>query len=70
MNEGRVESQLKELLEALSGDQDVQDILGDEMFADARVESFEEAGVMTTNKGLVVRMGDGSEFQLTIVRSR
>ena len=40
---------------------------------DVAVESattFEEAGVLTTNKGLVLRMEDGSEYQLTIVRSR
>lgn len=36
----------------------------------ANVSTFEEAGVLTMNAGLVVRMDDGSEFQLTIVRSR
>jgi len=29
--------------------------------------SFDEAGVMTMNKGVVVTMADGSVFQLTIV---
>ena len=33
-------------------------------------ETFEEAGVLTMNKGLVLRMKDGSEYQVTIVRSR
>ncbi len=32
--------------------------------------SFEDRGVMTTNRGVVFRMKDGSEFQITIVRSR
>jgi hypothetical protein len=32
------------------------------------VESFHDAGLMTNNEGLVVRMEDGGEFQLTIVR--
>ena len=32
--------------------------------------SFEDAGVLTTNAGLVVRMDDGTEFQITVVRSR
>jgi len=32
--------------------------------------TFDDAGVMTYNKGLVVRMEDGSEFQLTVVRSK
>ncbi len=34
------------------------------------VETFKDAEIMTTNAGLVVRMDDGTEFQLTIVRSR
>lgn len=32
--------------------------------------TFADEGVMTLNKGLVVRLSDGSEFQLSIVRSR
>ena len=34
-----------------------------------RTSTFGEAGVLTNNKGLVVRIGD-AEFQVTIVRSR
>lgn len=34
------------------------------------VKTFEDAGVMTYNKGLVIRMDDGSEFQVTIVKSK
>lgn len=36
----------------------------------ARVETFAEAGVLTMNAGLVVTIDDGSQFQITIVRSR
>jgi len=32
--------------------------------------TFEALGLMTGNAGLVVRLDDGSEFQVTIVRSR
>ena len=32
--------------------------------------TYSEAGVLTYNKGLVITMPDGSEFQLTIVQSR
>lgn len=32
--------------------------------------SFEEAGLFTENAGLIVKLGDGSEFQITIVESR
>ena len=37
---------------------------------EARVSTFEQAGVMTYNKGLVISLPDGTEFQLTIVQSR
>lgn len=34
------------------------------------VDTFEDLGVMTSNRGLVIRTTDGHEYQLTIVRSR
>lgn len=34
------------------------------------VETFEERGVLTGDRGVVIRMGDGSEFHVTIVQSR
>ena len=36
----------------------------------ANVRTFEQAGVMTYNKGLVITLPDGSEYQITIVQSR
>lgn len=36
----------------------------------ANVRTFEEAGILTMNAGVVVRMEDDSEFQLTIVQSQ
>lgn len=44
---------------------------GGEWFSEnnVRVRSFEECGVMTSNAGFVVRVGD-REFQVTVVRSR
>jgi hypothetical protein len=33
-------------------------------------DSFREAGVLTTNLGVVLTMTNGSEFQITIVQSR
>jgi len=33
------------------------------------VTTFADAGVLTNNRGLVVRIGNGQEFQLTIVES-
>jgi len=34
------------------------------------IRTFEDAGVMTYNKGLVIRYDDGTEFQVTIVQSK
>src|SRR4051812_29671646 len=34
-----------------------------------RVATYAERGILTCNEGLVVTLEDGSEFQLTIVRS-
>lgn len=48
----------------------LQMLLEEELSEGARVRSFEEAGVLTRDAGLVVRLPDGSEFQITIVRSR
>jgi hypothetical protein len=33
-------------------------------------ETFEEAGVLTGNRGVVISVGNGQEFQLTIVESK
>ena len=32
--------------------------------------TFEEAGMLTRDSGLVVQTNDGSEFQITVVKSR
>ncbi len=34
-----------------------------------RIETFEEAGMLTRDRGLVVHFEDGSEIQLTLVQS-
>ena len=41
-----------------------------EEFADADVRSYEDAGVLTRDQGMVVRLASGAEFQITIVRSK
>jgi len=58
MNEHDVETMLYELL------QDEE-----QAYEVARAVTFEEAGVLTGNRGLVVHTQDGSEFQITIVQS-
>lgn len=41
-----------------------------ELLYRSRVSTYDEAGVLTNNAGLVVRLFDGTEFQITVVRSR
>jgi hypothetical protein len=42
----------------------------DEESTISEVATFNDRGIMTTNKGIVLSFADGSEFQITIVRSR
>jgi len=66
------ENEFCEALRFLLGSDEALDVFQDECEgAEVRtIDSFEESGLMTRNEGLVVRMMDGSEFQLTVVRSR
>ena len=57
-----------ELREVLAETQDASEFITQENIA--RIDSFEDAGVLTNNAGLVVTLVDGSEFQVTVVRSR
>ena len=59
MNENEFETMLYELLQ---DDEAAPEI--------ARVQTFEEAGLLTNNRGVVVHTADGSTFQVTIVKSR
>lgn len=34
------------------------------------IESFKDAGVLTNNAGIVLRLMDGSEYQITVIKSR
>ena len=35
-----------------------------------KMSTFEDVGMLTTNKGVVLTMLDGAEFQVTVVKSR
>jgi hypothetical protein len=61
MNEQQIQDELRLMIEAVA-------IVEDSEWIDG-VETFEEAGVMTNNKGLVIHTADGSTFQVTIVKS-
>ena len=54
------------LLGMLIGEWDVDNSL----LMGCSARTYSDAGVLTYNKGLVITMPDGSEFQLTIVQSR
>jgi hypothetical protein len=58
--EGTTEAEFGDLLATLLADSD--EIEG--------VSTFSDVGVMTMNEGLVVRLYNGTEFQVTIVQSR
>ncbi len=60
------EAELADQLAILIGGGDSDDLL----WRVVDVESFANAGVMTQNAGVVVRLGDGTRFNITITRSR
>ena len=78
------ESMMEEMLSRMFGA--VQDHCGDEIEDQeidlaseldlasggipVRVNTFQEEMVLTNNRGLVVELANGSEFQITIVQSR
>jgi hypothetical protein len=45
----------------------IQELLSEQEEIES-ISSFEEAGVLTYNKGVVVRTACGKEFQISIVR--
>ena len=72
MNEQTMQYELAAVLEDaadwLSHDEDIQPPAA--LGAIDSIRTFEDAGILTTNKGLVIRMKDRSEFQMTIVKSK
>ena len=58
------EGGLDAAIDLLTGERDDEEPLLDE------VVSYEDAGLMTRDHGLVLRFRDGGEFQVTVVRSR
>lgn len=57
MDETEFESHLQNILNELGEDVGM-----------TRVQTFDDVGLMTRNRGLVVTLDDGSEFQITIVQ--
>jgi len=73
MNETELQDALKMLLEEIAymdADDRGQFGVPDELADIENVITFADAGLMTNNAGVVLKLGDGSEFQVTIVQSR
>lgn len=60
MNEKTIEDALNLLI---SGELDLVDTALGEV---SNIKTYAEAGILTRDSGLVLRMEDGSEFQITI----
>lgn len=69
-----MQNRLRDLLEAVAvmdaEDRDDAGLLDFEDLEGAITRTFEQAGVLTLNAGLLLGLADGSEYQLTVVRSR
>ena len=63
MNEKTIEDALNLLI---SGELDLVDTALGEV---SNIKTYAEAGILTRDSGLVLRMEDGSEFQITIKQS-
>jgi len=73
MNDHEFQDALKALLDEIAcmdGDDLEQFDLPDDLGGIEHVRTFDEAGVLTQNAGLVIEMADRSEWQVTVVRSR
>ncbi len=73
MNDHEFQDALKALLDevaCMDSDDLEQFDLPHDLGGVENVRTFEEAGVLTQNAGLVIETADGSEWQVTIVRSR
>jgi hypothetical protein len=54
----------------LQDDEDPDEQLADHLPGVADAGTFADRGLLSGNKGVVLTFEDGSEFQITIVRSR
>jgi hypothetical protein len=72
MTEEDLETTLHDLFDMFNGDEPGFEFMNDDEVTVTvnDVQTFRQAGVLTNNKGLVLLMSDGTEFQLTLVRSR
>lgn len=75
MNERDLTGLFQLLLDGVGQCQDGDELPVDEIdcesrLAGCRAQTFEDVGLLTRNDGIVLSLADGSEFQITVVRSR
>ena len=58
------------LIELLLNAADEGQTPGDVDLTDARADTFDEAGLLTRDRGVVLRLPGGQEFQITVVQSK
>jgi hypothetical protein len=66
MNERKMERILVELFESIASDEELQASLDLPALADAQVKTFEDTGLLTRDRGIVLTLEDGSEFHIAI----
>lgn len=45
-------------------------LLEEELTEESRIHTFEETGVLRCDVGLIVRLPNGDEFQITVIKSQ
>jgi hypothetical protein len=74
MTTRKLQDHLRDLLESLllaGGDaDDPASELAEHVEGIRRIATYDDVGMLTRDKGLVIETDDGGEFQLTIVQSR
>ncbi len=74
MNARQLQDQLRDLLEAVMFARDDADDpvreLAEHVEGIRQIATYDDVGMITRDKGLVIEARDGSEFQVTIVQSR
>jgi len=74
MNARELQDLLRDLLDELIFARDDEDDpfaeLAERTEGIRQIATYDDVGMMTTDKGLVVECDDGSEFQVSIVRSK
>jgi len=74
MNARQLQDQLRDLLETLLFARDAADDPAAELAGHVagirRIATYDDVGMLTRDKGLVIEAAAGAEFQVTIIESR